>query len=166
MENSVGEKKAAEIWAKYVFKKRLLQRFALFCWNGPAEFVSQHRGKTRWSQMQRDIRAGNWLIGENWICEPCFVLGRGSQPSAMGLPQSQLTGCCLWSFLGCKHYCFQKKHIMLLFRELCPVQSWQLFGSEVVHVWIFTGWKTIMPFSWQMQKVATGTRHPWRENLY
>lgn len=59
--------------------------------------------------MQCDIRAGNWLIGENWICEPCFVSGRGSQPSAMGLPQSQLTGCCLWSFLGCKHDCFQKK---------------------------------------------------------
>lgn len=60
------------------------------------EFVSHHGGKTRsaWSKMQCDIWAGNRLIGENSISERCFVSGRGSQPSGMGLPRSQLTLCC------------------------------------------------------------------------
>ena len=60
------------------------------------EFVSHHGGKTRsaWSKMQCDIWAGNRLIGENSISERCFVSGRGSQPSGVGLPRSQLTLCC------------------------------------------------------------------------
>lgn len=42
--------------------------------------VSPLPGKTRciWSKIQRDVRAGNWLIGDNSICECCFVSGRGS----------------------------------------------------------------------------------------
>lgn len=78
---------------KYAFKKQPPQSFSLMFGETGLECLSHHGGKTRcvWSKMQRDIRAGNWLIGENSICERCFVSGRGSQPSAMGLPQSQLT---------------------------------------------------------------------------
>lgn len=120
-----------------IFKMQLPQRFSLFGETG-LESLSQHGGKTRcvWSKMQRDIRAGNWLIGENSICEPCFVSGRGGQPSATGLPRPQLTGCCCcccWDSNCVQHHCFQKETYNVAVSKN-PFMCSQVFGSVVVHV--------------------------------
>lgn len=120
--------------------------------------TTQEKTRCIWCKMQRDIRAGNWLMGrgKTRFVSSALLQGGAASRADVGLPHSQLTGCCCWdtnrslqlprlqsdaSIIVSRN---ETSHVAFPTFHSCPVRSLVLV---VFHVSIFTGPKTKEQFA-------------------